>query len=375
MNGKILSILMVLILGISVTACSNKNSGSNSDNKSINTDAKVASVDDNKNSKTQLLADDNTNQAIEAYKAVLENKAEFYSSDNKKDVYLKDFLTNGEIYETTFKLKHFAVLDLDGDGRPEVVLELTTGDFVEFYEVLHYNGKKVNGYIQVLRGFANLKADGSVGFSNSAFNNGYGKISFENDVSKLQILGYKDSVQKGDDLTHTYYIDNKAVTEEAYNNFTKAQDNKKDAVWYDFNTDNIEIKITDIKSSTESNDVNQKTKKQEYKDKLDKIQAGFKSSDNKSASTNDMYQQACEEYKQWDDELNAIYGILKGQLSSSDMKNLQTEELGWIKDRDAKAKKASAEMAGGTMEKVLYEGSLADSTKERCYELVDKYMK
>jgi uncharacterized protein YecT (DUF1311 family) len=57
------------------------------------------------------------------------------------------------------------------------------------------------------------------------------------------------------------------------------------------------------------------------------------------------------------------------------MKKLQSEEIQWIKDRDTKAKSDSAEMAGGSMEKVLYEGSLAESTKERCYVLVDKYMK
>jgi hypothetical protein len=45
-----------------------------------------------------------------------------------------------------------------------------------------------------------------------------------------------------------------------------------------------------------------------------------------------MYQEACKKYKRWDDELNDIYGV-------------------------------------------LYEGSLAKSTKERCHVLVDKYMK
>ena len=87
-----------------------------------------------------------------------------------------------------------------------------------------------------------------------------------------------------------------------------------------------------------------------------------------------MYQEECKEHKEWDDELNDIYSVLKAQLSPSDMKNLQSEEIQWIKDRDTKAKSDSAQMAGGTMEKVLYEGSLTKSTRERCYVLVDKYM-
>ena len=109
----------------------------------------------------------------------MQNKAEFFSTDNKKNVYLNDFLTNKEIYGTVFKVTHFTVLDMDGDKIPEVVLELTVGNYVEFYEVLHYMNDKVNGYIQVLRGFENLKTDGTVRYSNSAFNNGYRKLSFE----------------------------------------------------------------------------------------------------------------------------------------------------------------------------------------------------
>jgi len=130
-----------------------------------------------------------------------------------------------------------------------------------------------------------------------------------------------------------------------------------------------------VNSNTKSNNTNQKSKKQEYKAKLDNIELELKGFDNASATTNDMYQEACRAYKQWDDALNEIYGALKAQLPASDMKKLQTEELQWIKDRDAKAKKDAEEMAGGTMEKVLFQGSLANSTKERCYVLVDKYMK
>ena len=144
------------------------------------------------------------------------------------------------------------------------------------------------------------------------------------------------------------------------------------------NTSNNNEKSSDSNkaaSDVKSNNTNQKSKKQEYKAKLDNIDLEFKGFDNASATTHDMYQEACKEYKQWDDALNEIYGVLKAQLPASDMKKLQNEEIQWIKDRDAKAKKDSAEMAGGSMEKVLYEGSLAKSTRERCYELVDKYMR
>lgn len=122
--------------------------------------------------------------------------------------------------------------------------------------------------------------------------------------------------------------------------------------------------------------MNQENKRQEYKAKLDAIAIDLKKLDIKDAGTTaDMRQAANERYKRWDAALNEIYGVLKGQLSSSDMKKLQNEEVQWISDRDAKAKKASSEFKGGTIEPVVYGNSLAETTKQRCYELVEKYMK
>ncbi|MVX65683.1 DUF1311 domain-containing protein [Clostridium chromiireducens] len=144
---------------------------------------------------------------------------------------------------------------------------------------------------------------------------------------------------------------------------TTSNDNEK-------SSDNNKVSAND-----KGNNTNQESTKQEYKAKLDNIELGFKGFNDANATTNDMYQEACKEHKQWDDALNEIYGVLKSQLPASDMKKLQNEELQWIKDRDDKAKKDAEEMAGGTMEKVLFEGSLAKSTKERCYVLVEKYMK
>ena len=132
---------------------------------------------------------------------------------------------------------------------------------------------------------------------------------------------------------------------------------------------------SNIKTDQSNNKLNEESKKQEYIKKLDNIELGFKDFDKTEKTTKDMRDHANERYKQWDAALNEIYGVLKTQLSASDMKNLQNEEIQWIKKRDDKAKEDSAEAKGGTIEPVLYAGSLAQSTKERCYELVDKYMK
>ena len=80
-------------------------------------------------------------------------------------------------------------------------------------------------------------------------------------------------------------------------------------------------------------------------------------------------------YKSWDDMLNEIYNLLKTQLTEDEMKKLQEEEIEWINYRDETAKNESKEFEGGTIYPIMYTSSLTKTTKNRCYELVNNYMK
>lgn len=253
MKTKIVSVLLVFLLSISITGCLGSknrlnlsNSSSTSSNKtsgtSVPTSPSSTSLDSkSENTKTQILSN---NSVLEAYKAVLQNKAEFLSTDSKKNLYLNDFLTNKEIYGTIFKVTHFTVLDMDGDKVPEVVLELSVGDEPEFYEVLHYMNGVVYGYLIVYRGLEELKADGTFRFSSGAADNGWGKLRFESNAFKTDILGYSKSSQGDTNLTISYFINNKPVTKESFDSFTNEQSGKKDAVWYEFSQKNIETELS-----------------------------------------------------------------------------------------------------------------------------------
>lgn len=184
------------------------------------------------------------NPVLEAYKAVLQNKAEFFSTDNNKDLYLDDFLTNKEIYGTDFEITHFTVLDMDGDNVPEVVLELSVGGEPQFYEVLHYTNGKVNGYLIVYRGLEELKADGTFRFSNGAADYGWGNLRFESTPYTTDILAYSQSSQSDTGLTISYFINNGQVTKEAFDSFGNEQSGKEDAVWYEPSQKNIEAELS-----------------------------------------------------------------------------------------------------------------------------------
>lgn len=82
-----------------------------------------------------------------------------------------------------------------------------------------------------------------------------------------------------------------------------------------------------------------------------------------------------ERFDVWDGLLNEIYQVLEKQLPEEEMEQLRVEQREWIKHRDNTAKEASLEYEGGTMEQLEYTAVLNDLTEERCFELVENYMK
>ncbi|WP_294403729.1 lysozyme inhibitor LprI family protein [uncultured Clostridium sp.] len=116
--------------------------------------------------------------------------------------------------------------------------------------------------------------------------------------------------------------------------------------------------------------------RQYYLNKLDGIQAGLSDLDYLHLGSNaDMKAVAAEEYRRWDDVLNEIYSELKGQLSYTEMNSLEKEELQWIKYKENEADRCASAFRGGTAEGLAYTSKLAELTKERCYYLVNNYMK
>ncbi|WP_410771266.1 lysozyme inhibitor LprI family protein [Fontibacillus sp. BL9] len=117
--------------------------------------------------------------------------------------------------------------------------------------------------------------------------------------------------------------------------------------------------------------------KEAYLEKLDEIEAGLADLEelNEEGTTASMTEAAAETFNRWDTALNEIYGELKQQLSANEMDDLKEKQREWIKQRDEIAEKEAAEFKGGTMEGLQLVSTKARVTKERCYELVNQYMK
>lgn len=119
-------------------------------------------------------------------------------------------------------------------------------------------------------------------------------------------------------------------------------------------------------------------RREEFLGRLDSIQKQLdvlpEKKDSDAGTTNAMRSYYGESYDMYDNALSEIYSLLKDQLSQDTMKNLQTEEIKWIEQKENTANKAASQYKGGTFELVAYNISLSESTKNRCYELVNNYM-
>ena len=140
-----------------------------------------------------------------------------------------------------------------------------------------------------------------------------------------------------------------------------------------------EAKWLSEKTSTNNNSSEDITVnyKKIYMEKLNNLEASIDNPDNVSdcLTTHEMVEAEWERYQKWDDMLNEIYNLLKTQLSESEMKSLKASQIAWINYRDQCAENEASEYEGGTMQPIIYNGALATITKERCYELVNTYMK
>ena len=123
---------------------------------------------------------------------------------------------------------------------------------------------------------------------------------------------------------------------------------------------------------------NSRISKKEFLEELDKLKIDLENTkDTRYASsvTLDLREAASEEYKLWDDKLNEIYSYLQINLSKDEMNKLTQEEIEWMATRDEKSEAAAKKNEGGTIAPFNSTMSLIESTRDRCYELVNNYIK
>jgi len=188
--------------------------------------------------------------ALDAYRAVLLENADFYSPVSNEYLSIGDY-TKSEYEYGIHVLFKFTAIDLDHDGTPEVVLcfsnKGTISDGATDFLILHFYNGIVYGYSLWYRAFERLKADGTFSFSGGAADNGLGVMQFADDtyVSEgypIVKITYCMSSQNADGTSGvSFFVNQQPATEEEYSLAIAQQDSKPDANWHDFTGDNIDL--------------------------------------------------------------------------------------------------------------------------------------
>ena len=149
----------------------------------------------------------------------------------------------------------FSVLDLDGDGRTEVVIAANDNQYAL---ILREENGAVYGYVRYIRQFntLTLKLDGTFNWSSGAFDNGTGRIRFEENIYTLgdriirestviDRITYcqSDGYDEEGNLKKYFYVDRQPATIPEYQAAEAQQEAKPDAVWYDFTEENINAQL------------------------------------------------------------------------------------------------------------------------------------
>jgi len=181
-------------------------------------------------------------------------------------------------------------------------------------------------------------------------------------------LGSETVIDKSSEEAEENELEDTTIVEE---------DKSKDIVEENKNTSEKPIVKEKPVTKEKTETVKNSGTKEKYLKQLNDIDNSLSDLNNQynSGTQTEMHEAKSEILSKWDNALNEIYGVLKKQLSADEMSSLKEEQRNWIKKRDQKAKEESSVFTGGTMEATIYVATQAQLTKERCYELVQKYMK
>lgn len=140
----------------------------------------------------------------------------------------------------------------------------------------------------------------------------------------------------------------------------------------------VEAEMEINNSIKENNEQNSANSKEKYLAKIAEVENGIKELDPvfENGTQIELTEAQVEVFERWDTLMNEIYKELETQqLSPNDMNKLREEQKNWLTSRDEKAAEVASKYEGGSMKNLEYASVQAQLTKERSYELVEKYMK
>lgn len=268
---------------------------------------------------------------IGALKKVLLSEAPFYCCTNpgtNKDMDFKGYLKELPFNGGSIITPQFAILDLDGDEVPEIVLAIE--DYMGSI-VLRYHEGKVLGWILGYRSMYNLKQDGSFGQSSSAFESYISKFFFIGNLIRIDV-----NMERMENAVEIrYYLHDVPVDGAVWETYYQAYEEKADTEWYEFSNETIEEYVV-ANSENIGLDVSL-CERQAYLDSfsyLIEITEGISIDDIEEYNKN-----AKEYYYSCLAEMNKVYELCTDKLSGLELTALEEEQREWQEGIDLRLAK------------------------------------
>ena len=128
-------------------------------------------------------------------------------------------------------IRRFAIVDMNGDGQPEVVLEIGA-----YYDkiILFYEEEIVYGFEYMKRSMMLLKTDGTFCLAGGV-DNYYGRLHFSKGEIELEFTGYYQFSPENP----RFFIGVDRVSEIEYKKFDDSQMQKEDIEWHPYINETI----------------------------------------------------------------------------------------------------------------------------------------
>ena len=130
--------------------------------------------------------------------------------------------------------------------------------------------------------------------------------------------------------------------------------------------------ITSNNNNSANNSYTTKSLKETYLEKYNKLAeelSTLERSYSNSSTETEKKELANKKYLKWDEFLNEIWTTLKSNMESSEFEALTQVQISWITEKESIAKNK-----GGSLDSLEGLKSLSESTKSRCYTLINNYM-
>ncbi len=139
------------------------------------------------------------------------------------------------------KIFDFAIVDLDGDGKEEIILFVigVAGD-MGGKVILHQAGGEVYGYSTDNRTLVDLKTDGTYSYSDPTGMAEAGIAAFTGFSRDGYTVDKKASATGTYEGWDSFAADCEPVTEEEYMDMISRQEEKQDVQWHEFSEEEIE---------------------------------------------------------------------------------------------------------------------------------------